>query len=547
VSGIGADEVFKLEQDPGPFITPLAIYNDGSSSTFGAPNRYAAGTIEQDFGMLRCNGQLCAALESLCSVGVCNTGSGQCEAEAINEGGVCDDGNACSTTDLCVAAVCTGVLPDCSHLDDACNVGACNPLTVLCEPQPVNEGLSCDDADPCSASELCSAGVCLGTPLCEDASVCTADSCDVGVCSSVPSGICELTGTLVYYRDSAGAVEPGVAPVPGVEIDLDGDRIADATTGADGTYVAVDQAGSRVVAPLERFGDGEIAVANGAVSSLDAAMIAQHAVELITLSTNQQVAADVSGDGSITSFDAARVSQYAVQLIEHFQVAVARASDWAFFRCDNYADANNHDCTIPSYTHDPLLATETDDFYAVIYGDVTGNWAPSGVDAASFDDLAEIEVALEDRRKAIALASTANLPNLDDPKASTPSPQTSFHARELKTRSTAGARIRRFAIAVEEGESIQALDVKLSYDPRHVEIRGLETTDLTRDFDLVVHDSGGTFRAAAWSVLPLGGSGDVLVLTLEGRPTAIEGKPPKVEILANEQPFEVRIVGGKRN
>ena len=51
--GIGSDEVFKLEQTPGPSIHPHSDYNDGTSSTFGAPNRYAAGTLTQDFAGLR--------------------------------------------------------------------------------------------------------------------------------------------------------------------------------------------------------------------------------------------------------------------------------------------------------------------------------------------------------------------------------------------------------------------------------------------------------------------------------------------------------------
>jgi hypothetical protein len=54
VSGIGGDEVFKLETDPSDAITPTAPeYNDGSSSTFGAPNRWEANTLEQDFSALR--------------------------------------------------------------------------------------------------------------------------------------------------------------------------------------------------------------------------------------------------------------------------------------------------------------------------------------------------------------------------------------------------------------------------------------------------------------------------------------------------------------
>ena len=46
---MSAKEIFKLEANPSPFITPGSNYNDGSSSTFGAPNRWSSGTIVQDF------------------------------------------------------------------------------------------------------------------------------------------------------------------------------------------------------------------------------------------------------------------------------------------------------------------------------------------------------------------------------------------------------------------------------------------------------------------------------------------------------------------
>ncbi|MHC4090985.1 MAG: lamin tail domain-containing protein, partial [Planctomycetota bacterium] len=51
--GVGNDEVFKLEEDPGAWITPLAAYNDGHSSTFGSPNTWSGGTGLQDFSVLR--------------------------------------------------------------------------------------------------------------------------------------------------------------------------------------------------------------------------------------------------------------------------------------------------------------------------------------------------------------------------------------------------------------------------------------------------------------------------------------------------------------
>ena len=53
LAGIGGDEVFKLEEDPSPFVTPVANYNDGTSSTFGEPNVFGAGAFSQDFTALR--------------------------------------------------------------------------------------------------------------------------------------------------------------------------------------------------------------------------------------------------------------------------------------------------------------------------------------------------------------------------------------------------------------------------------------------------------------------------------------------------------------
>ena len=54
-SGVSSTEVWRLEQDPGAHVHPHSNYDDGTSSTFGMPNVYAAGTKVQDFGTLRGN------------------------------------------------------------------------------------------------------------------------------------------------------------------------------------------------------------------------------------------------------------------------------------------------------------------------------------------------------------------------------------------------------------------------------------------------------------------------------------------------------------
>ena len=53
LGGVNSEEVGKLEEDPQPYINPGSAYNDGTSSSFGEPNSYSAGTLVQDFSALR--------------------------------------------------------------------------------------------------------------------------------------------------------------------------------------------------------------------------------------------------------------------------------------------------------------------------------------------------------------------------------------------------------------------------------------------------------------------------------------------------------------
>jgi len=59
---------------------------------------------------------------------------------------------------------------------------------------------------------------------------------------------------------------------------------------------------------------------NGEISAYDAALTAQAAVGLITLTATQTQAADVSGEGEVSAYDAALIAQKAVGLIDKFPV-----------------------------------------------------------------------------------------------------------------------------------------------------------------------------------------------------------------------------------
>ena len=59
---------------------------------------------------------------------------------------------------------------------------------------------------------------------------------------------------------------------------------------------------------------------NGGISAYDAALAAQYAVGLISLTAEQITAADVSGNGEVSGYDAALIAQYVVGLIDKFPV-----------------------------------------------------------------------------------------------------------------------------------------------------------------------------------------------------------------------------------
>jgi hypothetical protein len=130
----------------------------------------------------------CSALDSACTVGVCNETSGVCESQPANEGNACNDGDLCTILDACTTGLCVGTLQDCSGLDDACNVGVCNPGSGICESAPANEGNTCDDGDLCTTLDACTNGLCAGSPV--DCSP-LDDQCVQGACNP-STGVCEL-------------------------------------------------------------------------------------------------------------------------------------------------------------------------------------------------------------------------------------------------------------------------------------------------------------------------------------------------------------------
>ena len=131
-----------------------------------------------------------------CHIAVCDPNDGQCKPQPAHQGLACDAdlchlGGICDANGACLGAT----LKDCSYLDninclsgvcdvptgncvtqqgqegdpcsaatDGCNDGICD-AQLVCVAHPRQNGTHCDDFNSCTDTDLCTAGVCAGTPI----------------------------------------------------------------------------------------------------------------------------------------------------------------------------------------------------------------------------------------------------------------------------------------------------------------------------------------------------------------------------------------------
>jgi len=201
---------------------------------------------------------------------------------------------------------------------------------------------------------------------------------------------------------TARAPSPAPRFVPNVGIDRTQDAAADATTDGSGNYAFGYVSGNVTVTTVAKYGSPRASDHNDGISSFDASVIGRAAAQLLTLSPNQVIAGDVTGDGTISAFDASFVGRFAAGLVDHFDVATANGSDWAFLRCDAYAFPGVTGCGPPAHVFTPIAGPESGrNFFAILYGDVTGNWTPAaGLMASASASSAEERVAVIADRQA---------------------------------------------------------------------------------------------------------------------------------------------------
>ena len=132
---------------------------------------------------------VCTASDQCHNAGTCDQATGMCSNPAKADGATCNDGNACTDTDVCRAGSCGGAPKTCTPSDQCHIAGVCDPTTGTCS-NPVAVGKTCDDGNTCTMNDVCSAnGSCAGSGTCGPTPCerCQADNCpaDIAGCSSL--------------------------------------------------------------------------------------------------------------------------------------------------------------------------------------------------------------------------------------------------------------------------------------------------------------------------------------------------------------------------
>jgi|GEM_PF-1997940 len=189
----------------------------GASEDIGSGDK-DAGTTTADAGEpAECKvDDDCAAIVGAlgdCQKALCESGS--CAVGNKANDTVCEDGDGCTSGDVCLDGQCTSGSPvDCDDqnpcTDDKCDPGsgtcanvdvtdgtACGSGQICSKGQCVSadacsteaDGAKCEDGDPCTVDDTCKTGKCTAgsTKACDDGNACTTDTCKSGSgCFSEP-------------------------------------------------------------------------------------------------------------------------------------------------------------------------------------------------------------------------------------------------------------------------------------------------------------------------------------------------------------------------
>lgn len=141
------------------------------------------GRLRCDPGQKRCvpdpqTRVVCPPSIEACRERVCNPTRGECELKPIADGTLCLPTSPCTTGGHCLGGTCLEQ-PKCRD-DNDCTLDVCDPLTGECA-FVAQHGAACDDGEPCTTGDVCVGTECVGDPKdCDDGNPCTSETCVLG-------------------------------------------------------------------------------------------------------------------------------------------------------------------------------------------------------------------------------------------------------------------------------------------------------------------------------------------------------------------------------
>ncbi len=96
-----------------------------------------------------------------CEQAVCVGSLGICAVEAKPPGSACEASSPCEEGGACLDGTCEGTPVTCDD-DNPCTANECEPAAGGCTFPPISDGVLCNDGDPCTLSDECIGGQCIG-------------------------------------------------------------------------------------------------------------------------------------------------------------------------------------------------------------------------------------------------------------------------------------------------------------------------------------------------------------------------------------------------
>jgi len=254
-----------------------------------------------------------------------------------------------------------------------------------------------------------------------------------------------VSGCAFYYSNDN--------PIENVSLVVSGDMTSALNTNAMGMYdITVETGGTIFLKPNKTKGEG---VGFFDITTYDAALTAQHSVNLHQLNNYQQYAADADKNTQIQTYDAALIAQHSVGLNP---LPTSNVSEWLFQPGSKYL-----------YNVDSDRANE--DFIGIIIGNVHGGWSQSEIN----------------KRKTVA--------NNRIPKP-------------LKIIETEKDLTVSFYTKCNQG--IISMDVDIIFNEIEVAFETLEKTPVSENFTVIKNIEAGRIRVGMYSALPTKQPGNLL-------------------------------------